>query len=84
MNDLTIDYVQESTVDVLKKRFKAHQRTIKTKCWKLNDFREFVTTKEPQFNTPEGWEVIRKAWYGITPNVRVTELIEELSKTIES
>ena len=84
MSVLTIDYVNESTVDVLKKRFKQHQQQLKKKAWRLNDFRDHVSKVEPQFNCPDGWEAIRKAWYGITPNVRLTELMEELTNSIEN
>lgn len=79
---LTIDYVKESTAEVLKKRFKGHQTAVKTKCVKLNSFREFVLEREPQFNTPEGWEAIKNAWYGRSANIRLTELISEMAKSL--
>lgn len=79
---LTIDYVKESTAEVLKKRFKAEQKAAKSKCVKLNNFRDFVLEKEPQFNTPEGWEAIKNVWYGRSANVRLTELMSDLSKSL--
>ena len=68
MSDLTIDCVRESTAKVLKKRFKAHQKALKNKYWKLNDFRDHVISAEPQFNSPEGYEAIRNAWHGRASN----------------
>lgn len=75
-----IDYVNETSAEVLKKRFKSAQEKLKEKCWKLGDFRKEVLQIEPQFNTPEGWEVIKNTWYGRLSNVRLTEIIVELSK----
>ncbi len=78
--ELTIDYVNDSTPEVLKKRFKEYQIEAKKKCVKLNNFRDFVLEKEEQFNTPQGWEAIKNTWYGRASNVRLTELMKELSK----
>ena len=83
MSDLTINYVKESAVQVLKKRFKAAQKQLKLKSWELNDFRDFAIKEEHQFDTPEGYEAIRNAWYGRASNVRLTEIIEQLSKKIK-
>lgn len=79
---ITIDYVKESTAEVLKKRFKEFQAKARKKLVKLNHYRNYVLEKEPQFNTPEGWEAIKNAWYGRSANVRLTELMEELSNTL--
>lgn len=79
---LTIDYVKESTAEVLKKRFKDHQLTAKTKCVKLNNFRDYVLEQEPQFNTPDGWEAVKNVWYGRSANVRLTELMSQLANSL--
>lgn len=76
----TIDYVNNSTAEVLKQRFKEYQEKARNKCVKLNNFRDFVLEKEEQFNTPQGWEAIKNVWYGRASNVRLTELMEEMSK----
>lgn len=72
------DYLNQTTTQILNKRFKEVQKELKeTKCVKLNDFRAFVIDKEPQYNCPEGWEAVAKAWYGKKPDLRLTELIQE-------
>ena len=75
---LTIDYINTSTAEVLKKRFKAHQEKAKKKCVKLNNFRDYVLENEEQFNCPEGWEAIKNVWYRRAANIRLTELMEQL------
>lgn len=75
---LTIDYVNTSTAEVLKIRFKDLQKQAKTKCVNLNNFRDFVIEQEPQFNTPQGWEAIKNVWYRRAANIRLTELMQQL------
>lgn len=80
-----IDYLHDSTIQILKKRFDEVKERMRTKFTiKLGDFREFALDKEPLFNCPEGWEKIQNAWYGKKPDIRVTELIQEYEKELNN
>jgi len=75
-----MDYLKLSTVQVLKERFKSSKKELKEKQLTiLEDFQSFVIKKEPLYDCPEGYKKVYRAWYGTTPDIRLTELIEQLN-----
>jgi hypothetical protein len=79
----SMNYLTMTTVEVLKQRFKEVQTELKNKkCIKQRDFREFVFSREPQFDCPDGYDKIQNAWYGKNPNIRLTELMAEYREAL--
>lgn len=73
-----MNYLKMTTVEILKERFKQVQSELKQNhSIKHRDFREYVFKKEPIYNCPVGFDKIQNAWFGRTPDLRLTELIQE-------
>lgn len=78
-----INYLTATPAQLAKERFNRAKSIIReVYCIKLPDFRAFVFKKEKQYNCPEGWTKIQKAWNGYTSDLRLTELIEEFQREL--
>lgn len=78
-----MNYLKMTTVEILRERFKLIQNELKNaKCIKQKDFREYVVKNEPIYNCAEGYDKIQNAWYGRTPDLRLTELIQSYANEI--
>jgi hypothetical protein len=77
---MEIDYIKDTAAQILIKRFKACKQELKTKCIKINHFKDFVFEKEPAYNTADGIERIKSAWYCYSADVRLTELVLEFQR----
>ena len=75
-----IDYLEDTTVQILKVRFAKNKKRLKTKVGlSLELFREYVLNNPEgkDFHSPKGWKAIENAWYGRTPNLKLNELIDQ-------
>lgn len=79
---MEIDYIKDTATQILIKRFKIAKLKLKTKCIKINHFKDYVLNNSPEYNTVEGNERIRSAWYCYSADVKLTELVEEFVKEI--
>lgn len=78
-----IDYVNTSTKQILIQRFRNLRDKLRERFHITNeDFTKFVVENEKQFNTPKGHKAIYNAWYLITPNVRLNELLNDYEKKL--
>lgn len=77
---MEIDYINDTATQILIKRFKAAKLALKTKCVKINHFKDFVLGIYPEYNSVEGIERIRSAWYCYSADVRLTEVVELMVK----
>jgi hypothetical protein len=78
------DYLQLSTAQLLKKRFKeAKEELLQYEEVNVSQFISMVIQNEPVYNCPEGWKKIENAWYGKTPDLRCTEIIQGVVRTLK-
>lgn len=80
---MAINYPRLTPAQLAKMRFK-EEKNIATESLGVNQstFREFVLSKEPSYNTPEGWDRIRTTWSGRCADLRLVELLAQLNHNL--
>ena len=73
------DYLELTTAQILKQRCSDVLGEIKAQksTANLDEFSAFCLSKEPIYNCPKGLKKIRNTWYKITPDLRITELLQD-------
>ena len=78
-------YLENTTAQVLNQRMKEAKKKLSAfRMLNKADFTSFVLENEPAYDSVKGGARITNAWNGRTPDIRVTELMQEYVEEIET
>lgn len=83
MENEKLKVTSASPAMITKHRFKQLKKELRNDYLiKLNDFRDFVLRKQPEYNDPDALNRIHRTWYGYQADLILTELLEAYKKEL--